>query len=77
MANYYVRFNPTTQLVDVFNRMDDALIQSVEVTSGVVPTLDVEQIAFTLGLSEVEKADLDYAIFYEDRDSREVLDTHN
>lgn len=77
MVNYYVHFNPTTQLVDVFNRKDDTLIQSVEVTSGVVPTLDVEQIAFTLGLSDAEKADLDYAIFYEDRDYHEALDTHN
>lgn len=77
MVNYYVHFNPTTQLVDVFNRKDDTLIQSVEVTSGVVPTLDVEQIAFTLGLSDAEKAGLDYAIFYEDREYREVLDTHN
>lgn len=71
MTIYYVRFNPQTNQVDVFKREDDTLIQSVEVINGVVPSLDVEQIAFALGLSQAETEALDYDIFCEDRYNRE------
>ena len=71
MPNYYVRFNSSTKQVDVYNRRDDTLIQSTEVINGVVSSLDVEQIAFALDLSEAEKRDLDYALFYKDRFYRE------
>lgn len=75
MPNYYVRFNFATNQVDVYEKVGDILVQSVEVINGVVPSLDVEQIAFVLGLSDAEKDTLEYDIFYEDRFYRELLGT--
>jgi len=74
MKNYYIRFNFLTHNVDVFRRKDNSLIQSVEVINGIVPSIDVEQIAFALhllGRRQIEE--LEYGIFYEDRYGRESL----
>lgn len=74
MTKYYVRFNSSTKKVDVFNRKDDSLVQSVSVVNGVVDTGDLEQIANVLDITtEDELEDLDYDIFYEDREGRENL----
>lgn len=74
MTKYYVRFNSSTKKVDVFNRKDDSLVQSVSVINGVVDTGDLEQIANVLDITtEDELEDLDYDIFYEDREGRENL----
>ena len=75
MKDYYVRFNSLTHNIDVFSRKDNSLIQSVEVINGVVPSIDVEQIAFVLnisGRSQIEE--LEYDIFYEDQYWRELLE---
>lgn len=74
MTKYYVRFNSSTKKVDVFNRKDDSFVQSVSVVNGVVDTGDLEQIANVLDITtEDELEDLDYDIFYEDREGRENL----
>lgn len=74
MTKYYVRFNYSTKEVEVFNRKDDSLVQSVSVVNGVIDTVDLEQIANALDITtEDELEDLDYDIFYEDREGREAL----
>ena len=50
MKAYYLRFNSATQQVDVFDRADNSLIQSVEVINGIVSSIAVEQIAFALDI---------------------------
>lgn len=73
MTKYYVRFNDNTNEVDVFNREDDSLVRSVSVINGVVNSGDLDEIAYALGITtEDELEDLDYEIFYEDREGREA-----
>lgn len=75
MKAYYLRFNFTTQQVDVFDRSDDSLIQSVEVINGIVSSIAVEQIAFALDISGKKQIEeLEYAIYYEDRYWRELAE---
>lgn len=75
MKNYYVRFNSLTHNVDVFKRSDNSLIGSVEVINNVVALSDVYRIANALDISEEEQIEeLDYDIFYEDRDGRELAE---
>lgn len=75
MEAYYLRFNSATQQVDVFNRSDDSLIQSVEVINGIVSSIAVEQIAFALDISGKKQIEeLEYAIYYEDRYWRELAE---
>lgn len=74
MTKYYVRFNYKTEKVDVYRRSDDSIIRSVEVVNGIVDTTDVEDIADALDITSNNGIrDLDYAIFYEDREGREAL----
>ncbi len=74
MTKYYVRFNYKTEKVDVYRRSDDSIIRSVEVVNGIVDTTDVEDIADALDITSNNRIrDLDYAIFYEDREGREAL----
>ncbi len=75
MEAYYLRFNSATQQVDVFDRSDDSLIQSVEVINGIVSSIAVEQIAFALDISGKKQIEeLEYAIYYEDRYWRELAE---
>ena len=75
MKAYYLRFNFTTVQVDVFDRSDDSLIQSVEVINGIVSSIAVEQIAFALDISGKKQIEeLEYAIYYEDRYWRELAE---
>lgn len=75
MKAYYLRFNFATQQVDVFDRSDDSLIQSVEVINGIVSSIAVEQIAFALDISGKKQIEeLEYAIYYEDRYWRELAE---
>lgn len=51
----------------------EQMIQSVEVINGIVPSIDVEQIAVALNISGREQIEeLDYGIYYEDRYWREL-----
>ncbi len=75
MKAYYLRFNSATQQVDVFDRADNSLIQSVEVINGIVSSIAVEQIAFALDISGKKQIEeLKYAIYYEDRYWRELAE---
>ena len=74
MKKYYVRFNSATQQVDVFSRANNSIIQSVEVSNGIVPSLYVDKIAFALNISGRDQIELEYDIFYEDRYWRELAE---
>lgn len=75
MKKYYLRFNSLTHNVDVFKRSDNSLIGSVKVINNGASLSDVYQIANALDISEEEQIkELDYDIFCEDRDGRELAE---
>lgn len=75
MKEYYVRFNENMQKVDVLRKKDHSLIESVEVINGVVHSWDSHRIADVLSINDSERiAEIEYEIFCEDRDGRELME---